>query len=113
MASKIKIPKLESSSFKGWAFVLVAGSILTVLALIDAGQFGTGATGSTGCVMIVTADQVNVRPNPGTELAPVATLNKGKEVDAQRVVTNGFRQLAGENRWALDSSLAPKAGSSC
>ncbi|MBN9108687.1 MAG: SH3 domain-containing protein [Pseudonocardia sp.] len=113
MAGKITVPKLDSSTFKGWAFVLVAGCVLTVLALIDAGQFGKGASGSTGCVMIVVSDTVNVRQNPGVELAPVGELTKGQEVDAQRNVVNGYRQLTGENRWALDSSLSTKAGSSC
>lgn len=111
--AKIKVPELSSSTFKGWAFVVVAGVVLTILALIDRGGFGNTATGITGCVMTVTADQVNVRPTPGTELAPVDTLRKGQEVDAQRVVTNGFRQLAGEGRWVLDASLSTNAGSSC
>jgi hypothetical protein len=111
--AKIKVPELSSSTFKGWAFVLVAGTVLAILALIDSGGFGNSASGVTGCVMTVTADQVNVRSTPGTELAPVATLKKGQEVDAQRVVTNGFRQLAGESRWALDASLATNPGSSC
>ncbi|GAY10090.1 hypothetical protein [Pseudonocardia sp. N23] len=113
MASKITVPKLDSSTFKGWAFVLVAGTVLTILALIDAGQFSKGATGSTGCVMVVGSDTVNVRGNPGVELGPVGELTKGQEVDAQRNVVNGYRQLSGENRWALDSSLSAKAGSSC
>jgi hypothetical protein len=112
MATKIKIPKLESSTFKGWTFVVVAGVALTLLAMLDRGGFG-GATGFTGCIMTVTADEVNVRSTPGTELAPVETLTRGREVDAQRVVTNGFRQLAGDNRWALDASLSIKPGSRC
>src|SRR5215212_8329963 len=107
--AKIKVPELSSSTFKGWAFVLVAGTVLAILALIDRGGLGNSASGVTGCVMTVTADQVNVRSTPGTELAPVETLKKGQEVDAQRVVTNGFRQLAGEGRWALDASLATNA----
>ena len=111
--AKIKIPELSSSTFKGWAFVLVAGTVLTLLALIDSGSLGSKATGSTGCVMTVTADQVNIRSTPGTELAPVGTLKKGQEVDAQRVVTNGFRQLAAANQWALNASLATKSGSNC
>lgn len=111
--AKIKVPELSSSTFKGWAFVIFAGAVLTVLAIIDHGGFPGGATGITGCVMTVNAEQVNVRSSPGTELAPVETLKKGQEVDAQRVVTNGFRQLAGENRWALDASLTTNPGSSC
>ncbi|NMH99074.1 SH3 domain-containing protein [Pseudonocardia acidicola] len=111
--AKIKVPNLEASTFKGWTFVLVAGVVLALLALLDRGTFGATATGSTGCVMTVAAAQLNVRPTPGTESAPVDTLKQGDQVDAQRVVTNGFRQLAGTGRWALDQSLVPRAGSSC
>ncbi|MFC5992754.1 SH3 domain-containing protein [Pseudonocardia hispaniensis] len=111
--AKIKVPKLEASTFRGWTFVLVAGAVLTVLAMIDRGGLTGLATGRTGCVMTVTASEVNIRSTPGTELAPVGLLRQGDETDAQRVITNGFRQLAGEGRWVLDASLTPTAGSRC
>ncbi|GEL16188.1 hypothetical protein [Pseudonocardia asaccharolytica] len=111
--AKIKMPKLEASTFRGWTFVLVAGVVLTVLAMIDRGGLTGLATGRTGCVMTVTATEVNIRSAPGTELAPVGVLREGDQVDAERVVTNGFRQLAGEDRWVYDASLTPTTGSRC
>src|SRR5689334_7048563 len=62
--AKLTIPQLKSSSFKGWAFVLVAGGVLTVLALFDRG--GTGALlpnqadGYTGCTLEVTTLELNI-----------------------------------------------------
>ncbi len=37
-----KIPKVNASTFKGWVFVLVAGTALAVLALIDSGGLRSG-----------------------------------------------------------------------
>ncbi|MCW0214086.1 MAG: SH3 domain-containing protein [Pseudonocardia sp.] len=116
MANRIKVPKLEASSFKGWMFVLLAGTLLAAIALFSGGGFSLtlgGATGVTGCTMKVLPQQLNVRSSPGTEFAPVETLTGGATVDAQRVVTNGFRQLTGTNRWALNESLAATPGSTC
>jgi hypothetical protein len=115
MANRIKVPKLEASSFKGWAFVLLAGALLAAVALVSGGGFSLGgATGVTGCTMTVLPDQLNIRSSPGTELAPVETLRRDTEVDAERgVVTNGFRKLTGDNRWALNESLASTPGSVC
>ncbi|MEN3299613.1 SH3 domain-containing protein [Pseudonocardia sp.] len=117
MANRIKVPKLEASSFRGWAFVLLAGTLLAAVALVSGGGFSFGtapATGVTGCTMTVLPDQLNVRSSPGTGLAPVGTLSRGTEVDAERgVVTNGFRKLTGGDRWALNESLAATQGSVC
>src|SRR3954451_19146807 len=60
--AQIKIPKLTGSSFRGWTFVLVAGVVLTVLALLDRGGAAdlipghSTANGSTGCIMQVMTD---------------------------------------------------------
>ncbi|MHA6792816.1 SH3 domain-containing protein [Pseudonocardia bannensis] len=111
--NKIKIKKPDSAKLRGWPFVMLAGVVLALLALLDRGGFSIGATGVTGCVMRVDAAEVNVRSTPGTELEPVRKLRQGDEVDAERIVTGGFRKLAGEGEWVLDQSLVPTTGSNC
>ena len=112
--ARITVPKLEASSFKGWTFVLVAGVVLALLAIIDRGGLGaiTVADGSTGCQLEVTADQLNVRNGPSQGAALVETLTRGTRVDGTRVVTDGFRQLE-EGRWAADQFLVPLPGTNC
>src|SRR5438874_3468261 len=79
--ARITVPKLEASSFKGWTFVLIAGVVLALLAIIDRGGLGavTTATGSTGCQLEVTTDQLNVRNGPSEGASLVATLNRGTQ----------------------------------
>ncbi|WP_214407157.1 SH3 domain-containing protein [Pseudonocardia lacus] len=114
--AKLTIPQLKSSSFKGWAFVLVAGCVLTVLALFDRG--GTGALlpnqadGSTGCTLTVTTEELNVRSGPSQNAELLGSLRQGEQVDGMPVVTDGFRQLEGD-RWASDQYLTPVAGTVC
>ncbi|GAA1876989.1 hypothetical protein GCM10009836_68000 [Pseudonocardia ailaonensis] len=114
MAPKFKVPKLEANSFKGWTFVLVAGVVLAVVALFAQGSL-SGVTNSTGCVMAVQGTApLDVYRNPGTELGPVETLRPGQKVDAQRgAIQNGFRQLVGDQRWAINERLAATSGSTC
>ena len=112
--ARITVPKLEASSFKGWTFVLVAGVVLALLAIVDRGGLGaiTVANGSTGCQLEVVADELNVRTGPSPGAAPVETLTRGMRVDGTKVVTDGFRELE-EGRWAADQFLAPLPGSDC
>jgi hypothetical protein len=64
--ARITVPKLEASTFKGWTFVLVAGVVLALLAIIDRGGLNeiSAANGSTGCELEVVADELNVRNGP-------------------------------------------------
>lgn len=112
--ARITVPKLEASSFKGWTFVLIAGVVLALLAIIDRGGLNaiTIADGSTGCQLEVTTDQLNVRSGPSPGAALVETLPRGAHVDGTRVVTDGFRQLE-EGRWAADQFLNPLPGTNC
>lgn len=112
--ARITVPKLEASSFKGWTFVLIAGVVLALLAIIDRGGLNaiTVADGSTGCQLEVTTDQLNVRNGPSQGAALVETLPRGAHVDGTRVVTDGFRQLE-EGRWAADQFLLPLPGTNC
>lgn len=112
--AKIGVPKIEASTFKGWAFVIVAGVVLAGLAILDRGGLGevSSADGSTGCQLQVVAEQLNVRTGPSSAAALVETLPQGSTVDGTRVVTDGFRQLE-EGRWAADQYLSPLPGSNC
>lgn len=123
--AKFSVPKLESSSFKGWTFVLVAGALLAVLALFDAGESvlpgdddGVGeigslaADGSTGCVVEIATEELNVRAGPSQNAELLGAVRQGDRVDATPVVTDGFRQLEG-GRWASNQYLTPLPGTDC
>jgi hypothetical protein len=111
--ARITVPKLESSTFKGWTFVIVAGVVLAMLAILDRGGLNsTTADGSTSCQLEVVADELNVRNGPSQGAALVETLPRGVHVDGTRVVTDGFRELE-EGRWAADQFLSPLPGSDC
>jgi uncharacterized protein YgiM (DUF1202 family) len=112
---RVSISRPDASTFKSWAFVLVAGSVLAVLAIIDRGgvdALAPDSEGSTGCRVEVTADELNVREGPNVEAGLLDTLNRGEEVDATRTVTGGYRELE-EGRWAADQYLSPVAGADC
>lgn len=113
--AKITIPQLKSSSFRGWAFVLVAGGVLAVLALFDRGGgslLPNQADGSTGCTMTITTEELNVRAGPSQNAELLDALRLGDRVDATTIVTDGFRQLEGD-RWASDQYLTPVPGTVC
>ncbi|MGH3588004.1 MAG: hypothetical protein ACRDQ0_16975 [Pseudonocardia sp.] len=112
--ARITVPKLEASTFKGWAFVLVAGTVLAALALLDRGGWGEigAADGSTGCQLEVTADELSIRSGPSADAALVETVLRGARIDGTRVVTDGYRQLE-EGRWASDQYLTPLPGTNC
>jgi hypothetical protein len=112
--ARITVPKLEASTFKGWAFVLVAGVVLAAIALLDRGgltEVGV-ADGSTGCQLEVVAERLNVRTGPSAGAALVETLAGGTVVDGTRVVTDGYRQLE-EGRWAADQYLTALPNTNC
>jgi hypothetical protein len=112
--ARITVPKLESSTFKGWTFVVVAGVALALLAILDRGGLNeiSAADGSTGCQLEVVVDELNVRNGPSQGAALVETLPRGVRIDGTSVVNDGFRQLE-EGRWAADQFLSPLPGSVC
>ncbi|GAA1222750.1 hypothetical protein GCM10009608_68990 [Pseudonocardia alaniniphila] len=115
VASRFKIPKLEKKTFRGWTFVLVVGVLLAFIAIIDRGGLNdqsAAADGSTGCQLEVAADQLNVRAAPDPDSALLQTLVRGDRVDGTRIVTNGFRELEG-NQWAADQFLTPLPDTNC
>jgi uncharacterized protein YgiM (DUF1202 family) len=107
--------RINTSTFKGWGFVLVAGVALAIIAVIDRGgmdALGATADGSTGCRLEVSADRLNVRSAPGEQSPQVETLPRGEQVDATPTVTDGFRELENGN-WAADRFLTPLPGADC
>ena len=113
--AKINVPKLEASTFKGWAFVLVAGVVLAVIDIVDRGgldEIRSLADGSTGCQLEVAADELNVRSGPSPDAVLVQVLARGDKVDGTHVVTDGFRELEG-GRWAANQFLTPLPGTNC
>jgi hypothetical protein len=113
--ARMSIPKLEVSTFRSWTFVLVAGVVLALVALLDRGgldELRTSADGSTGCQLEVAAEQLNVRTGPSQEAGLVETLARGDRVDGTRVVTDGFRELE-DGRWAAEQFLTPLPGTNC
>lgn len=94
-----------------WAFVLFVGTVLTVVAMIDKGGIRVGSDNATGCRLVV-VEGVNIRSGPSQQADLIETLPAGAEVEGTLVVTDGFRELAG-NRWAADQFLTPLPGSTC
>ena len=114
--ANIKIPKIEGSAFRSWAFVLIAGVVLTLVAVVDRGGFDLAAPSTADsaavCRLTVSADELNVRSDPDGTSAVVQTLTRGAELPATAVVTSGFREL-GDGHWAADEFLTPAAGTTC
>ena len=111
----IKITRPDASTFRGWAFVLIAGVVLAALAVIDGGgldELRSITSTSTGCRLGVAADQLNGRTEPSAGSGLVETLTRGATVDATRVVTDGFREL-GSGRWAANQFLTPLPETTC
>jgi hypothetical protein len=112
----IKITKPTASTFRSWFFVLVAGGLLALVAVIDRGGLAelraAAADGSTGCQMEVTVEELNVRTNPNQSAPAVQTLLRGAKIDATRNVVDGFRELEG-GRWAFNQYLTPLPNTNC
>jgi hypothetical protein len=109
-SEKGKFPRVDT---RGWAFVVVLGALLTVLALVDRGSVDEAiADGSTGCQLEVTTDQLNVRAGPAAEAELVGTVTRGQVLDGTTTVTDGFRELE-DGRFVADEFLTPVPGTDC
>jgi hypothetical protein len=110
---RVRVPKFKS--LRDWVFVMIAGLVLAVLALIDRGGIEAGPTvaaGSTGCQLQVVTDQLNVRAGPSQNAEMLGVLTRGDQVDGTAIVTDGYRQLEA-GRWVLTQFLTPLPGSNC
>jgi hypothetical protein len=101
-----RLPRLRMRS---WAFVVVAGLVLALLAILDRGGL---AVANGPCEFSVNTPTLNVRAGPSAAAAEVSQLSQGTQVPATNVLTAGFRKLS-DGRWALDSYLTPVSGSVC
>ncbi len=98
---------------KGWAFVVLLGALLAVVALLDRGSLEPSrADGSTGCQLEVTTEELNVRAGPSAEAELVGTFPRGQILDGTTTVTDGFRELE-DDRWVADQFLTPVPGTVC
>ena len=91
-------PSVSKKLIKQWRWVAI-GIAIVALAVISKRDinFDLGSS-STKCQIEVTADVLNVRAAPDVNSPSVEKLNRGKVVDAQSEVSNGFRKL-GDGRW--------------
>jgi Bacterial SH3 domain. len=120
---KIKIKRPDSSTFRSWWFVLVAGVLLTLIALFDSGKLAAKplvppADGSTGCQFRVTVAEgegrrvLNVRSAPDLNAEIRGTLDDGTLVDVVGRPINGFRELEG-GLYASADHLTHVSGTDC
>ena len=120
---KLGRPKLDKTFFEGWLFVVLAGVVLAIIAIFNSGaglgQSTTSTTsatstadGSSGCLLEVTTDRLNVRAAPSQDAALVRTLTRGDRVDGTRIQNNFYRQLE-DGGWAVAEFLTPLPGSDC
>jgi hypothetical protein len=99
--------------------LLIGGALAGVLVLYVLGTQnrpeeggGEPAANSTQCRVTVTADALNVRAAPAADAQRVGRYTRGTQVDADRVVENGFRKI-GENRWVATEFIQPLPGRDC
>lgn len=98
---------------KSWAFVVLLGVLLTVVALLDRGSLETTrADGSTGCQLEVTTDQLNIRVGPAVDAESDGTVTRGQLLDGTTTVVDGFRELE-DGRYVADEFLTPVPGTDC
>jgi hypothetical protein len=70
------------------------------------------AANATQCRVTVTADVLKVRAAPDVKAAQVGSYKQNAEVDADKLVQNGFRKL-GEGKWVSNQFVKPMQGRDC
>lgn len=79
----------------------------------EGGEEPAAETTTAQCRIESTVDGLNVRSAPALEPRNVVDqLGQGEEVDADKVVENGFRKL-GEGRWVSVEYVRTVEGSDC
>jgi hypothetical protein len=72
----------------------------------------TPAANSSRCRVTVTADVLKVRKAPDVKSAQVGSYKQNAEVDAEKVVQNGYRKLS-EDHWVSNDFVKPMQGRDC
>jgi hypothetical protein len=70
------------------------------------------AANATQCRVTVTADVLKVRAAPDAKSAQVGSYKQNAEIDADKLVQNGFRKL-GEGKWVSNDFVKPMQGRDC
>ena len=70
------------------------------------------AASASQCRIAVTADVLKVRAAPDVKSQQVGSYKQNAEVDADKVVQNGFRKLS-EGRWVSNDFVKPLQGRDC
>jgi hypothetical protein len=70
------------------------------------------AASSSACRVTVTADVLKVRSGPDVKSGEVGRFKQNAQVDAEKVVQNGFRKLS-EGRWVSNQYVKPVEGRDC
>ncbi|MEV4320568.1 SH3 domain-containing protein [Actinocrispum sp. NPDC049592] len=70
------------------------------------------AANASACRMTVTADILKVRAAPDQKAAQVGSYKMNAEVDAEKLVQNGYRKL-GEGKWVSNEFVKPLQGRDC
>jgi hypothetical protein len=98
---------------------LVVGAVLAGVAVLyvmgkdkNSDPAAAPAASSAQCRVAVTADILNVRSTPDVNAKIVAKYQRNAEVDADKVVQNGYRKLA-EGRWVFNEYVKPLQGRDC
>lgn len=100
--------------------LLIGGGLAAVLILYALGaknqpkdNSSQPAANASQCVVTVVADDtLNIRSAPGRDGKIVGKLAKGKQVNADKVVQNGFRKLS-DNQWVSVDFAKPVQGHDC
>ena len=73
---------------------------------------GTPEPAADQCRVSVTADVLNVRKAADPNAEVVGKYKQGAQLNAEKKVTNGFRQV-GDGRWVAAGFVKPVQGSDC
>jgi hypothetical protein len=70
------------------------------------------AANASQCRVTVTADVLKVRATPDVKAQQVGSYKQNAQVDADKVVQNGFRRLS-EGHWVSNDFVKPVEGRDC
>lgn len=101
-------PSMSKRLARQWLWAGIALAVVVLVILIKSADLDVNRPGGTGdsCQVEINADPLNVRAAPVADAPIVDTLSRGRVVNAQPEVANGFRKLE-DNRWVADRFVTP------